>query len=77
MCKHPIFTYEIFALAILFFVGQTFAYKIIQNFSKNMIPLIESSKKTFTVSTNLVFFGHRKSSLQIFGIVIAFSITIW
>ena len=75
--KHPSFTYEILALAVLTFAGQTVIYKIIKNFERNVIPLIIGIRKTFTVSFNLVYFGHRTTYGQIIGILIAFSAIIW
>lgn len=77
MNKHPSFIVQILALGLLSFLGQTFVYNIIQNFEEKFVPLVNTTRKTFTVAFNLIVFGHRTSFGQISGILIAFSATIW
>ncbi len=77
MINHPTFGYEILALGVLSFLGQTFVYKMIQNFQQHTVPLIISLRKAFTVVLSFMLFSHRTSFGQIVGIFIAFSATIW
>ncbi len=77
MMRHPTFGYEILALGVLSFLGQTFVYKMIQNFQQHTVPLIISLRKAFTVALSFVLFSHRTSFGQVVGIFITFSATIW
>jgi len=61
----------------LIFAGQAFINKLIQNFERKVASIILGSKKFFTVFLNLIHFGHRTSYVQLFGIFVAFSATIW
>lgn len=77
MITHPMFSLELLILSVLSFLGQTFVYKIIKKFQQHIVPLIVGTRKTFTVALSLIYFNHKTSFGQVFGILVVFSATIW
>lgn len=67
---HPMFTIHLLSLSLLSCAGQFVVYTLIKLFKQHIVPFVITTRKILTVVLSIIFYHHRTSTIQLFGMVI-------
>lgn len=71
---HGLFWFHMLSMGVLSTLGQMFVYRMIKQFKQHIVPFVITTRKIVTVGLSILYFHHQTNILQIFGIIIVFSI---
>jgi UDP-galactose transporter B1 len=74
MIDHDEFLLDMFLMGLLSTVGQMFVYRMIKQFKQHFPPFVITTRKIFTVGLSIIIFDHKTNFMQIFGLLLVFSI---
>lgn len=55
-------------------IGQMFVYRMIKQFKQHFVPFVITTRKIFTVALSIVFYHHETNAVQVFGLLMVFSV---
>jgi len=75
--RHPLFAYHLVLMASLALFGQIFIYRMIKEFKQHIVPFVITTRKIVSVGISMIYFRHPTNVMQIIGILIVFTTTLY
>lgn len=67
---HPLFVIHLLGLSILSGLGQFVVYTMIKLFKQHIVPFVITTRKILTVVLSIIYYQHKTSLIQMFGMAI-------
>lgn len=75
--RNPLFAYHMVLMATLAFFGQVFVYRMIKQFKQHIVPFVITTRKIVSVGISMIYFRHPTNAMQIIGILIVLTTTLY
>lgn len=70
LVDHPQAVLDIGLEAVLIAIGQLFSYYLVVNFKQHILPLIMTTRKSFSVMLSILVYQHQIQAMQWVGLLL-------
>lgn len=77
LLAHQQLMIDLLLIGLLSTVGQLFVYYLAIRFRQHIVPLIVGTRKIFTVGLSIIYYKHKISPMQLFGLIVVLCISVY
>jgi uncharacterized membrane protein len=70
--SHRLFAFHLISLSLLSAIGQFVVYTLIKLFKQHIVPFIITLRKILTIALSIIYYSHKTSLIQLFGMLLVF-----